>query len=141
MPRALWKGAISFGLVNIPVGLYPAEKKKELRFSMLDKRDLAPVGYKRVNKETGKEVPWEQVVKGYEYERHKHVVLSDEDFRRANVEATQTVDIVSFVDAKRIAPGHFESPYYLAPPKRGEKGYVVLRDPPKRPGKAGQANR
>jgi DNA end-binding protein Ku len=140
MPRALWKGAISFGLVNIPVGLYSAEKKNELGFSMLDKRNLAPVGYKRVNKETGREVPWEQVVKGYEYEPDKYVVLSDEDFRRANVEATQTVDIVSFVEAEQIPPIHFESPYYLAPLKRGEKGYVLLRDTLKRSGKAGVAN-
>jgi len=140
MPRALWKGAISFGLVNIPVGLYPAEKKKELAFSMLDKRDLAPVGYKRVNKETGKDVPWEQVVKGYEYEKDRYVVLSDEDFRRANVEATQTVDIVAFVDAAQIEPLYFETPYYLAPLKRGEKGYVLLRDTLERSGKAGVAN-
>jgi DNA end-binding protein Ku len=140
MPKALWKGAITFGLVNIPVGLYPAEKKRELSFNMLDRRNLAPVGYKRVNRETGKEVPWEQVVKGYEYEHDKYVVLSDEDFRRANVEATQTVDIVSFVDAKEIAPIYFESPYYLAPLKRGEKGYVLLRDALKRSGRAGVAN-
>jgi DNA end-binding protein Ku len=126
--------------VNIPVGLYPAEKKKELSFSMLDKRDLAPVGYKRVNKETGKEVPWEQVVKGYEYEKDKYVVLSEEDFRRANVEATQTVDIVGFVDAAQIEPIYFETPYYLAPLKRGEKGYVLLRDTLRRSGKAGVAN-
>ena len=140
MPRVLWKGAISFGLVNIPVGVYPAEKKKELSFSMLDKRDLAPVGYKRVNKESGKEVPWEQVVKGYEYEKDRYVVLSDEDFRRANVEATQTVDIVSFVEAAQIEPVYFETPYYLAPLKRGEKGYVLLRDTLKRSGRAGIAN-
>ncbi len=140
MPRVLWKGAISFGLVNIPVGLYPAEKKKELSFSMLDKRDLAPIGYKRVNKETGREVPWDQVVKGYEYEKDRYVVLGDEDFRRANVEATQTVDIVGFVEAAQIEPIYFETPYYLAPLKRGEKGYVLLRDTLKRSGKAGIAN-
>jgi DNA end-binding protein Ku len=140
VPRVLWKGAISFGLVNIPVGLYPAEKKNELSFSMLDKRNLAPVGYKRFNKETGREVPWEQVVKGYEYEKDKYVVLSDEDFRRANVEATQTVDIVGFVDAAQIEPVYFETPYYLAPLKRGEKGYVLLRDTLKRARKAGIAN-
>jgi DNA end-binding protein Ku len=140
MPRVLWKGAISFGLVNIPVGLYPAEKKNELGFSMLDKRNLAPVGYKRFNKQTGREVPWEQVVKGYEYEKDRYVVLSDEDFRRANVEATQTVDIVSFIDAAQVEPVYFETPYYLAPLKRGEKGYVLLRDTLKRSRKAGIAN-
>jgi DNA end-binding protein Ku len=140
MPRVLWKGAISFGLVNIPVGLHPAEKKKELSFSMLDKRNLAPVGYKRFNKESGREVPWEQVVKGYEYGKDRYVVLSDEDFRRANVQATQTVDIVSFIDAAQVEPVYFETPYYLSPLKRGEKGYVLLRDTLKRSRKAGIAN-
>src|SRR4051812_24740074 len=140
MPRVLWKGAISFGLVNIPVGLYPAEKKNELSFSMLDRRNLSPVGYKRFNKGTGREVPWEQVVKGYEYEKDKYVVLSDEDFRRANVAATQTVARVSFVDAEKTDPVYFEPPYYPAPLKRGERGSVLLRDTLKRARKAGIAN-
>src|SRR5207248_1740618 len=91
MARGLWKGAISFGLVNVPVELYSAQKRSaELDLTMLDKRDLAPVGYKRVNKASGKEVPWEDVVKGYEYEDEKYVVLSEEDFRRANPEAAKT---------------------------------------------------
>src|SRR6185436_5104549 len=83
MPRVLWKGAITFGLVNIPVGLYSAEHRNELSFAMLDKRDLSPVGYKRFNKENGKEVPWEQIVKGYEYEKGRYVVLGDADFKAA----------------------------------------------------------
>ena len=99
MARALWKGAITFGLVNIPVELYPAEDRKSFQFSMLDKRDLSPVGYKRFNKTTGKEVEWANVVKGYEYEKDQYVVLSDEDFKRANVKATQTIDIRAFVGA------------------------------------------
>jgi DNA end-binding protein Ku len=128
MARVLWKGAISFGLVNIPVGLYAAERRNELSFAMLDRRNLAPVGYKRFNKENGKEVPWEQVVKGYEYKDGRYVVLSDADFQAANVEATQTVDILQFVDPAQIPFTLYETPYCLAPDKRGEKGYVLLRE-------------
>jgi len=140
MARGLWKGAISFGLVNVPVELYSAQKKSaELDMTMLDKRDLSPVGYKRVNKASGKEVPWDEIVKGYEYEDDKYVVLSEEDFKRANVEATKTVDIVAFVDLKEIPPKFFDTPYYLSPGKRGEKAYALLRDALKKAGKAGVA--
>ena len=140
MPRGLWKGAISFGLVNVPVELFSAEKRSAgLDLAMLDKRDFSPVGYKRYNKSTGKDVPWQDVVKGYEYEDGKYVVLSEEDFRRANVEASKTVEIVAFVDAARIPPAYFEKPYYLAPGKRGEKAYALLRDTLKKAGKAGIA--
>src|SRR3989440_12177760 len=140
MARGLRKGAISFGLVNVPVELYSAQKRSaELDLTMLDKRDLAPVGYKRVNKASGKEVPWEDVVKGYEYEDDKYVVLSEEDFRRANPEAAKTVDIVAFVDLEDIAPLYFETPYYLGPAKRGEKAYALLRDAMAKAGKAGIA--
>ena len=140
MPRGLWKGAISFGLVNVPVELYSAQKRSaELDLTMLDKRDLAPVGYQRVNKASGKEVPWEDVVKGYEYEDDKYVVLSEEDFRRANPEAAKTVDIVAFVDLAEIPPLYFETPYYLGPSKRGEKAYALLRDAMAKAGKAGIA--
>jgi DNA end-binding protein Ku len=140
MARGLWKGAISFGLVNVPVELYSAEKKSsELDLTMLDKRDLAPVGYKRYNKSTGEDVPWPEIVKGYEYDDDKYVVLSDEDFRRANVEAAKTVDIQAFVDLKDIPPLFFDTPYYLAPGKRGEKAYALLRDALKKSGKAGIA--
>jgi DNA end-binding protein Ku len=140
MPRGLWKGAISFGLVNVPVELFSAEKRaSELDLTLLDKRDLAPVGYKRYNKSTGKDVPWAEIVKGYEYEDGQYVVLSDEDFRRANVEASRTVDIVAFVDAKDIAPLYYETPYYLAPGKRGEKAYALLRDALEKAGKVGIA--
>jgi len=140
MARGLWKGAISFGLVNVPVELFSAEKRSsELDLTMLDKRDLAPVGYKRYNKSTGEDVPWAEIVKGYEYDDDKYVVLSDEDFRRANVEASKTVDIQAFVDLKDIPPLYFETPYYLAPGKRGEKAYALLRDAMKKAGKAGIA--
>jgi DNA end-binding protein Ku len=139
MPRSLWKGAISFGLVNIPVVLYSAENRNSFDLTMLDRRNMKPVGFKRYNKETGKDVAWEDIVKGYEYEKERYVVLTDEDFRRANVEATQTVDIVSFVDAGDIAPTYFETPYYLAPDKRGEKGYALLRETLKKTKKVGIA--
>ena len=141
MARGLWKGAISFGLVNVPVELFSAHKRSaEVSLTMLDQRDLAPVGYKRVNKATGKEVPWDDVVKGYEYEDDKYVVLSEEDFRRANPDASKTVDIVAFVDLADIAPLYFDTPYFLAPGKRGEKAYALLRDAMAQAGKAGIAS-
>jgi DNA end-binding protein Ku len=140
MPRELWKGTINFGLVNIPVSLYPAEQSEELSFTMLDKRDLSPVGYKRFNKNTGDEVPYEQIVKGYEWEDGQYVLLEKEDFKRANVEATQSVDIVGFVDAAEIPHYYFESPYYLAPGKHGEKGYALLRETLEKTGRIGIAN-
>jgi DNA end-binding protein Ku len=141
MARGLWKGAISFGLVNVPVELHSAHKRSaELDLTMLDRRDLAPVGFQRVNKATGKEVPWEDVVKGYEFEDDKYVVLSEEDFRRANPEASKTVDIQAFVELESIAPQFFDTPYYLLPDKRGEKPYALLRETLKKAGKAGIAS-
>ena len=141
MARGLWKGAISFGLVNVPVELHSAKKRAaELDMTMLDKRDLAPVGYKRVNKSTGKEVAWGDVVKGYEYQDGDYVVLSDEDFRRANPEAAKTVDILAFVELSEIEPQYFDTPYYLKPEKRGEKAYALLRDTLEKAGKAGIAS-
>lgn len=139
MPRAIWKGAISFGLVHIPVELYPAESSSGLDLDLLDRRDFAPVGYKRYNKETGKEIGWNDIVKGYEYEKGQYVVLSEEDLKRANVEATQTIDILAFVDAEEIAPIYFEQPYYLAPTKGGDKVYALLRETLKKAGKIGIA--
>jgi DNA end-binding protein Ku len=139
MPRAIWKGAISFGLVHIPVELYPAESSSGLDLDLLDRRDFAPVGYKRYNKETGKDIDWNDIVKGYQYEKGQYVVLSDEDLKRANVEATQTIDILSFVDAEEVPPIYFEQPYYLAPTKGGDKVYVLLRETLRRAGKIGIA--
>jgi DNA end-binding protein Ku len=135
MQRALWKGAISFGLINIPVELYAAEKRDELDFTMLDKRDLSPVGYKRYNKKNGKEVVWDNIIKGYEYEDGQYVLLSDEDLRRANVEATQSIDIQSFVDANQVPITYYEQPYYLAPLKAGNKAYALLRETLRKSGK------
>jgi DNA end-binding protein Ku len=139
MARALWKGAISFGLVNIPVELYTAEDRKSFKFSMLDKRDLSPVGYKRYSKSSGKEVAWENIVKGYEYEKDQYVVLSEEDFKQANVRATQTIDIRAFVQADQIPLEYYETPYYLAPGARGQKVYALLREALKSTGRVAVA--
>ncbi len=128
MPRALWTGAISFGLVNVPVEMYPAEDRKSFKFAMLDRRDFSPVGYKRYSKTSGREVEWSDTVKGYEYEPDRFVVLTDDDFRRANPKASQTIDIHAFVGADEIPVEYFETPYYLAPAKRGAKVYALLRE-------------
>jgi DNA end-binding protein Ku len=128
MARAIWKGSISFGLVNIPIALYPATRREELKFRLLRKSDLSPVNYKRVAEKDGKEVPWDQIVKGYEYEKGKFIVLKDEDFERVDLEATQTVDIQDFVDLEEIDPMFFYKPYYLEPQKGGDKAYALLRD-------------
>jgi DNA end-binding protein Ku len=139
MPRALWKGAISFGLVHIPVALHPAATHDELDFDWLDRRNMAPVGYKRVSKETGKEVPREDIVRGLKHTDGRYVVLSDEEIRSANVKSTQAVDIVAFVDAGAIDVSYFETPYFLAPLARGEKVYALLREALKREHKVGIA--
>ena len=139
MARAIWKGSISFGLVNIPIALYPATRREELKFRLLRKSDLSPVSYKRVTEKDGKEVPWDQIVKGYEYEKGKYVVLKDEDFERVDLEATQTVDIQDFVHQEEIDPIFYYKPYYLEPQKGGDKAYVLLRDALKDSGKVGIA--
>src|SRR5437868_10702016 len=128
MARAIWKGSISFGLVNIPIALYPATRREELKFRLLRKSDLSPVNYKRVAEKDGKEGPGDQIVKGYEYEKGKFVVLKEEDFERVDLEATQTVDIQDFVDLDEIDPMFFYKPYYLEPQKGGDKAYALLRD-------------
>jgi len=139
MARAIWKGSISFGLVNIPIALYPATRREELKFRLLRKSDLSPVNYKRVAEKDGKEVAWDQIVKGYEYEKGKYVVLKDEDFQRVDLEATQTVDIKDFVDQEEIDPMFFYKPYYLEPQKGGDKAYTLLRDSLKDTKKVGVA--
>src|ERR1043166_8885128 len=126
--RAIWKGAISFGLVSIPVALYPATRREDLKFRLLRKADLSPVSYKRVAEADGKEVPWNQIVKGYEYEKGKFVVIKEEDFARVDVEATQTVNIINFVALDEVDPLLFYKPYYLESGKGGDKAYVLLRD-------------
>lgn len=139
MARAIWKGSISFGLVNIPVALHSAENSEELSFHQLDRRDLNPVGYKRVNKKTDEEVPWDRIVRGYEYGRGRYVVVTDQDIKRANVEATQTIDIVGFVAGAQIPPLYYERPYYLAPQKGGQKAYALLRQTLRKTGMVGIA--
>jgi len=139
MARAIWKGSISFGLVNIPIALYPATRREELKFRLLRKSDLSPVNYKRVAEKDGREVSWDQIVKGYEYEKGKYVVLKDEDFQRVDLEATQTVDIKDFVDQEEIDPMFFYKPYYLEPQKGGDKAYALLRDSLKDTNKVGVA--
>src|SRR5947207_15405526 len=125
MPQAIWKGSISFGLVSIPIALYPATRREELKFRLLRKSDLSPVNYKRVAEKDGKQVSWDQIGKGYEYEKGKYVVLKNEDFQRVDVEATQTVDIQDFVDLDDIDPIYFYKPYYLEPQKGGDKAYTL----------------
>ena len=139
MARAIWKGSISFGLVNIPIALYPATKREELKFRLLRNTDLSPVSYKRVAEKDGKEVPWDQIVKGYEYEKGRYVLLQDEDFQRVDIEATQTVDIQDFVELDEIDPIFFYKPYYLEPQKGGDKAYALLRDALKDSKKVGMA--
>ncbi|HEX2853902.1 MAG TPA: Ku protein [Opitutaceae bacterium] len=125
---SIWKGSISFGLVNIPVSLHPATKREELSFRLLRSSDLSPVNYKRVAEVDGKEVPWEQIVKGYEYEKGKFVVLKEEDFKRVDIEATQTIDIMDFVDLSEVNPIFFSKPYFLEPQKGGSGAYALLRE-------------
>jgi DNA end-binding protein Ku len=133
--RAIWKGSINFGLVAIPVALYTAESADELDFDLLDRRDFSPVHYKRVNANTGKEVPWDEIIKGYQYEKGEYVALTEQDFVNANVEATQSIDIIDFVDASQISPIYFDKPYYLEPLKAGRRAYALLREVLKKTGK------
>ncbi len=129
MPRSIWKGDISFGLVTIPVSLHPAEERRELAFHLLDGRDMAPIRQERVNSVTGEAVPWEEIVKGYEYEPGSYVIVTDDDFRAANVEATQTIDVLAMVRAEEVSPLYFDHPYFLAPAsKAARKPYALLRD-------------
>jgi len=140
MARSMWKGAISFGLVHIPVEMYAAVSDNGLDLNMLDRRDFAPIGFKRYNKNTGKDVSWDDIIKGYEYSDGEYVVLSDEDLRRANPEATQTIDILAFVNADQVPLLYYEQPYYLAPGKGGDKVYALLRETLREVGKIGIAN-
>ena len=127
MARSLWKGAISFGLLNIPIELMNASQEKRLSFHMLDKRDNAAIGYRQYNKATGKDIDKKNIVKGFEYEKNQFVLIDNKDFIKANPKATQTVDIEDFVDIQDLDFLLFEKPYYLIPGKNGEKGYVLLR--------------
>ncbi|GAA4354175.1 Ku protein [Variovorax defluvii] len=138
-PRVLWKGAISFGLVHIPVALYAATVDHGIDFDWLDKRTMDPVGYKRINKKTGKDIAREQIVKGIEYEDGQYVVLSDEEIAQAYPRTTQTVEIQTFVPADSIPFVYLERPYYVAPINRGGKVYALLRETLQRTGRIGVA--
>jgi DNA end-binding protein Ku len=137
--RVLWKGAISFGLVHIPIALHSATSESGLNFDWLDKRTMDPVGYKRINKKTGKEIDRENIVKGYEYEHGHYVILSPEEIAAAYPKTTQTIEIESFVAIDSIPFMYLERPYYIAPANRGEKVYALLREILRKTGKAGIA--
>jgi len=140
MARPVWKGHVSFGLVNVPIVLYPAKRREErINFDLIDSRNAARVRYERVNEETGKEVPWEQIVKGYEYEDGNYVLFSEAELENASPELTRTIEIEQFVDLSEIDVRYFDRPYILAPDKGGEKGYVLLRKAISEAGKAGIA--
>lgn len=140
MARAIWKGAISFGLVHIPVALVSATTRQGVDFDWLDQRSMEPVGYKRVNKVTGKEVSKEHIAKGVQYEKGRYVVLSEEEIRSAHPDSTQTIDIFSFVDSHEVPLQNIDTPYFLAPDKRGEKVYALLRETLVSTGKVALAN-
>jgi DNA end-binding protein Ku len=126
--RSIWKGAISFGLIHIPVRLYVASKSRELKFKMLHKQDLSEIRYARICKTDGKEVPWEDVVKGYEVQHGDYVILTDEDFEKANLKKTKTIDILDFTDEDQIDTIYYQTPYYLEPEKGSSNAYNLLRE-------------
>jgi DNA end-binding protein Ku len=126
--RAIWKGSISFGLVTIPVAMHTATRHEELSFKLLRKSDMSPIRYKRVAEVDGKEVPWEQIVKGYEFEKGQFVTITEEDFKRVDLKSTDSIQIVDFVELDEIDPMYFDKPYYLEPQKGGAGAYALLRD-------------
>lgn len=139
MAASIWKGSISFGLLNIPVSLQSAEHDKGVHFSMLDKKDMSRIRYQKISANTGREVPFERIVKGYQYEKGRYVVISDAEIKKANVKATQTIDIEDFVLMKEVDPLLFDRPYFLVPQKGAEKGYFLLRDALAKTGKVAVA--
>lgn len=136
--RSIWSGAIAFGLVNIPVKIFSATQQSELDLDMLDKKDLSNIKFKRVNEQTGKEVPYENIVKAYNLDG-QYVILSDEDYKKASPEKTKLIEIAEFVEEKEIDSIYYETPYYLEPQKAGVKAYALLRDALKKTGKSGIA--
>lgn len=136
MPRALWRGAVSFGLVYLPIEVNTASRDNPLPLHMLDSRDFSPIGYQHINKRTGKEVDWKHIVKGYEYKKGDYVVLTDADFQHANLKASETIEIELFCDTTDIPPIYFEKPYYLAPGKGGAKVYALFHQALSATGKA-----
>ena len=134
---AIWKGSLTFGLVNIPVELKTAVRADHISFRLLHEEDLSPVKYERVCQADGQPVPWNEIVKGYEYEKGRFVVMTDEDFKAAAVEQSKTIDILDFVQQEEIDPRYFETPYYLVPAKGGEKAYALLREAIRQTGSVG----
>lgn len=128
MPRPIWKGYITFGLVNIPVVLYSAEKKFDINFRLLDSRDKARVRYMRINEQTGEEVPWQDVAKGYEYDENNYILVHDKELKELAGEHSKTIQIEAFINTKELSCMQFDRPYYLVPDKKGDKGYVMLRE-------------
>ncbi|HLT22329.1 MAG TPA: Ku protein [Bacteriovoracaceae bacterium] len=128
MATTIWKGALSFGLLNIPVNLYKSEERRDFKLSMLDEENLSPIKYKKVNAKTGQEVPWERIVKGYEYAPEEFVILTKEDLKKANPRATQTIDILDFVESDEVDTLYFDKSYYMVPQKNGVKGYFLLHE-------------
>jgi DNA end-binding protein Ku len=139
MPRAIWSGAISFGLVNIPVKLYSAVSRKTVRFNQIDAESGQRIRQQRVNPETGEEVPYEQIVKGYEISPDQYVTISNEELEALEPQKTRTIDIEEFVDLEQIDPIHYDHPYYLAPDKGAGKAYKLLLDAMEQADKVGIA--
>ncbi|MGH7857377.1 MAG: Ku protein, partial [Candidatus Binatia bacterium] len=139
MPRPIWQGSLQFGLVTIPVGHFPAEAPDDLDLDLLDKRNMARVGYTKVNKETGEPVPSEELVKGYAVDDGRYVVVTDKEIKGASPEATQTIDIVEFVDAAAVDTIYYDRPYFIAPSKHGTKPFALLREALRRSEKVGIA--
>lgn len=137
MARPIWNGTLSFGLLNIPVAVMSGERTHDLHFRMLDARNRKPIRYERVNAETGREVPWKDIVKAFEYRKGSYVVLEPEDIKGAAPESHEMIDLDTFVEADAIGPEYFEKPYYLVPGKRAEKGYVLLRQTLEKTGRIG----
>src|SRR5918911_3439924 len=137
--RPIWKGSISFGLVYIPIAVYPATREEKLSFRQLRRHDLSPIKYKKVAEADAKEVPADQIVKGFEYERGRYIVLNDEDFEKVRIESTHSIDIADFVDLEQGDPKFFYKPYFLEPQKGGEKAYAVLHKALSGTGKIGIA--
>jgi DNA end-binding protein Ku len=137
--RSIWKGSISFGLVNIPVHMYTASQEKEISFVMLHKKDHSEIRYARICKSEEKEVPWDEIVKGYEYEKGNFVILEDEDFQKANLKKTKTIEIMNFIEEDEVNSIYYAKPYFLEPDKNAENAYSLLREALKRTKKVGLA--
>lgn len=137
--RSIWSGLLSFGLVNIPVRLYPATVERKLKFNYLHKKDLSPIRYARICREDGQEVPYKEVVKGYEYQKGDYIILTDDDFKKANLRKTGAIEIIEFVKEEEVDSVFFEKPYYLEPDRGSDKAYALLREALRRSRKVGIA--